>query len=72
MTAESARQAQEREVRMKALLEESERLMQTIYNTSNTNPVFKQLPEADRVEIYALAEDLNDVLGQLKQEGQPL
>jgi predicted PurR-regulated permease PerM len=70
--AESARQAQEREVQAQALIDESERLMQTIYETSNKNPAFQHLPEPDRMEIYNLAEELNQVLGQLRKEGEPL
>jgi hypothetical protein len=70
--AETARQAQERETQVQALVEESERLMKTIYDTSNKNPAFQQLPEPERLEVYALAEELNDVLGQLKEEGQLL
>lgn len=72
MAAESARQAQERETQVQALMDESERLMQTIYETSNKNPAFKNLPEPDRLEIYSLAEELNGLLGQIKKEGQPL
>jgi predicted PurR-regulated permease PerM len=70
--AESARQAQEREAQVQSLMDESERLMQTIYETSNKNPAFKNLPEADRLEIYSLAEELNGLLGQINKEGQPL
>jgi predicted PurR-regulated permease PerM len=72
MAAESARQAQEREVQVQTLMEESERLMQIIYETSNKNPAFKNLPEPDRLEIYSLAEELNGLLGQINKEGQPL
>lgn len=70
--AESARQAQEREAQVQTLMNESERLMQTIYETSNKNPAFKDLPESDRLEIYSLAEELNGLLGQMNKEGQPL
>ncbi|HEX5809135.1 MAG TPA: AI-2E family transporter [Anaerolineales bacterium] len=70
--AESARQAQEREVQIHSLLSESQKLMQTIYQTSNKNPAFKALPEADRLEIYSLAEELNQVLGQMQKEGEPI
>jgi predicted PurR-regulated permease PerM len=68
--AESARQAQEREVRIQSLIDESQELMQIIYETSNKNPSFQSLPEADRLEIYNLAEELNQVLGQMRQEGE--
>lgn len=68
--AESARNASEREVQVQSLINESQQLMQTIYETSNKNPSFKDLPEADRLEIYSLAEELNQVLGQIKKEGE--
>jgi predicted PurR-regulated permease PerM len=70
--AESARQAQEREIRIQGLIDESQQLMQTIYETSNKNPAFQNLPEADRLEIYNLAEELNRVLGQIQKEGEPI
>ena len=68
--AESARQGEEREVRIQTLIDESQDLMQTIYETSNKNPSFKNLPEADRLEIYDLAEELNQLLGQMRKEGE--
>jgi predicted PurR-regulated permease PerM len=70
--AESARQAQERATRIQGLIDESQQLMQTIYETSNKNPAFQNLPEADRLEIYNLAEELNRVLGQIQKEGEPI
>ncbi|HSA99621.1 MAG TPA: hypothetical protein VLE49_03145 [Anaerolineales bacterium] len=70
MAAESARQAHDREVQLQALLGESQKLMQTIYETSNKNLSFREIPEADRLEIYNLAEELNQVLGQINMEGE--
>lgn len=70
--AESSRNAQEKEVQVQSLINESQQLMQTIYETSNKNPAFRDLPEADRLEIYNLAEELNQVLGQIKKEGEAL
>jgi predicted PurR-regulated permease PerM len=72
MTAESNAQAQNKEMQIQALIVESQELMQTIYKTSNKNPAFQHLPESDRLEIYALAEELNQVLGQIKKEGEVL
>lgn len=70
--AESSRNAKEKEVQVQSLINESQQLMQTIYETSNKNPAFRDLPEADRLEIYNLAEELNQVLGQIKKEGEAL
>jgi hypothetical protein len=70
--AEANKQAQEREVKVQSLIGESQELMQTIYETSNRNPAFKDLPEEDRMELYHLAEELNQVLGQMKEEGEGL
>lgn len=61
-----------REVQVQSLLDESQALMQTIYETSNRNPSFQNLPEADRLEIYHLAEELNQVLEQVKEQGEKL
>jgi hypothetical protein len=46
--------------------------MQTIYETSNKNPSFQTMPERDRLEIHNLAEELNQLLGQLNKEGEAL
>jgi predicted PurR-regulated permease PerM len=70
--AESAKHLQDREVRIQTLMDESQELMQTIYETSNKNPAFRDLPEEDRLEIYHLAEELNEVLGQMKKEGETI
>jgi len=70
--AESNRHAQDREIQVQTLINESQQLMQTIYETSNKNPAFQRLPEPDRLEIYNLAEELNQTLGQIKKEGEAL
>ena len=70
--AETAGQTEEREMRIQSLIDESQQLMQTIYETSNKNPAFRELPEADRLEIYDLAEELNQVLGQMQKEGETI
>ena len=70
--AENARKAQNKELQIQTLITESDELMQTLYETSNQNPSFKNLPEADRLEIYALTEELNQFLRQIKGEGQTL
>jgi len=68
--AESARRAQEKEVRVQSLIDESQSLMQSIYETSNRNPSFQDLPEEDRLEIYSLTEELNQVLMQIRKESE--
>jgi hypothetical protein len=68
--AESARQAQERDLQIKTIIDESQKLMETIYETSNRNPAFKNLPEADRLELYSLAEELNRTLSQVSKGGE--
>jgi hypothetical protein len=70
--ADSARQAQSKEEKIQALIEESRALMQTINETSNKNPSFQNLPEADRLEIYNLADELNQLLGNITKEGDLL
>jgi predicted PurR-regulated permease PerM len=70
--AESAKRAQDKEQEMQALIDESQSLMQTIYESSNKSPSFKELPESDRLEIYALTEELNQLLRQLKEESEVL
>jgi predicted PurR-regulated permease PerM len=70
--AESAKRAQEKEQEAQSLVDESQALMQTIYETSNKNPSFKELPESDRLELYALTEELNQLLRQLKKEEETL
>jgi hypothetical protein len=46
--------------------------MQTIYEISNKNPSFQDLPEPDRLEIYNLADELNQLLGKMRKEGEIL
>lgn len=70
--AESAKRAQSKEQEVQSLIDESQELMQTLYETSNKNPSFKELPESDRLEIYSLTEELNQLLRQLKKEGEAL
>jgi len=68
--AENARKAQERELQIQSLINESQDLMQALYETSNQNPAFRNLPEADRLELYAITEELNQFLSQTKEEGE--
>jgi predicted PurR-regulated permease PerM len=70
--AESARQAQEKELQMQSLINESQDLMLALYETSNQNPAFRNVPEADRLEMYALTEELNQFLRQIKEEGKAI
>jgi len=69
-TAEAGRQARARELKVQSLIEASEELRQNIYETSNQNPAFQNLPEADRLEIYQLADDLNQVLQNVREEAE--
>ena len=71
-TAESARQAEDKQLQIQSLIHESQVLMQSIHETSNRNPTFQDLPEADRQEIYSLTEELNRLLSQMQKEGEPL
>ena len=70
--AETARKAQDKEVQIQSLIHESEELMQILYENSNQNPSFQNLPEADRLEMYELTEELNQFLRQIREEGQSL
>ena len=70
--SEASKESQVREVQVQALVNESQELMQTIYETSNKNPSFQTMPEKDRIEIYNLAEELNRLLGQLNKDGEVL
>jgi predicted PurR-regulated permease PerM len=70
--AESAKRAQEKEQEVQSLLDESQELMQTIYEASNKNTSFKELPEPDRLEIYSLTEELNQILMQLKEKREAI
>ena len=70
LAAESASHAENRKIQLQTLLDESQKLMETIYETSNKNPAFRALPEADRLELYSLTEELNQTLSQIKQEAE--
>ena len=69
---ESARQIENKAIQVTAMVDESQKLMETIYETSNKNPAFKDLPEADRLELYSLAEELSNALNQITKEGQAI
>ena len=66
--AETAKRAEERDQEMRSLIAESQTLMQTIYETSNRSASFKDLPEPDRLEMYSLTEQLNQVLRQIQSK----
>ena len=70
--AESAKRAQDKETDVQSLIDESQQLMQSIYETSNQNPLFQEMPESDRLEIYSLTERLNQLLRQIQKEGEAL
>ncbi|RPI94828.1 MAG: AI-2E family transporter [Chloroflexi bacterium] len=70
--AEANKQAHNKEMAIQALIDENQKLMQIIYETSNRNASFQDLPETDRLEIYNLAEELNQALGQVKEQGEKL
>lgn len=70
--AEAGRQSRNKEMAIQALIDENQKLMQIIYETSNRNASFQDLPETDRLEIYNLAEELNQALGQVQEQGEKL
>jgi predicted PurR-regulated permease PerM len=72
IAAESAHHAQEKKVRINAMVDESQKLMETIYENSNKNTGFQNLPEVDRLELYSLAEELNRTLNQITKEGEAI
>ncbi len=69
IAAEASRQAQKKEGLIQSLLEESQSLKQAIYETSS-NPASRSLPEADRLELYALADEMNQLLEQIKKDNE--
>lgn len=69
-SAENARKAQEKQLQIQSLIQDSQDLMQTLYETSNQNPSFQNLPEADRLELYAITEELNQFLRQVQEEDE--
>jgi predicted PurR-regulated permease PerM len=68
--AESARRAQDKELAVQSLINESQQLMETLDETTNQNSSFRELPEGDRLEMYSLTERLDQLLRQLKEEGE--
>jgi predicted PurR-regulated permease PerM len=70
--AETAKQAEDKQLQIQSLIRESQALMQSIHETSNRHPTFQGLPEADRQEIYSLTEELNQLLSQMQKESDPL
>jgi predicted PurR-regulated permease PerM len=70
--AETARKAQDKEMQIQSLIDESQQLLQSLYETSNQNPSFRNLPEADRSELYSLTEELHQFLTQIREEGSAL
>jgi len=70
--AETSRQAQQKELQIQSLIKESQDLMQALYETSNQNPAFRDLPEAERLEMYALTEELNQFLRQIQKQGETI
>ena len=70
--AETAKRAENKQLQVQSLINESQNLMQTIYETSNRNKAFKDLPEEDRLEIYSLTEELNRLLTQIQKEGESI
>ena len=67
--AEASRQAQNKETLMQSLLDESERVKQAISENSR-DPDLPSLPEADRLELYALADEIQQLLGQMKKDNE--
>ncbi|HLO14873.1 MAG TPA: AI-2E family transporter [Anaerolineales bacterium] len=69
LTAEANLRAQNKERQIQALIGESQSLRQAIYETSN-QPASQNLPESDRLELYALADELDQLLGQLNKDSE--
>jgi predicted PurR-regulated permease PerM len=65
--AESARRAENKELAVQSLINETQQLMQTLYETSNQNSSFRELPETVRLEMYSLTERLNQILRHIKE-----
>ena len=70
LAAESARRADDKELTIQSLINETQQLMQSLYAKSNQNSSFRDLPEPDRLEMYSLTERLNQLLRQIKDEGE--
>lgn len=70
--AETARKAQDKELQIQSLIDESQELMQSLHENFDQNPSIRNLPEADRLEMYALTEELNQFLRQIREEGAAL
>lgn len=70
--AESARQAEDKQLQIESLMRESQALLQSLHETSNRDVSSLELPETDRQEIYSLTEELNQVLSQMQRESEPL
>jgi len=67
----SNRQFSEKEADVLSLIDESKRLMHIFDETSNDkDSLLKEIPESDRLEIKAIAEELGQVLQTLKNEGE--
>ena len=67
---ETAKRAQDKELAVQSLINESQQLMQTLYQTTNQSSSFRELPEGDRLEMYSMTERLNQLLRQIKEEGE--
>jgi predicted PurR-regulated permease PerM len=70
-------QFSEKEADVLALIDESKRLMHIFDETSNNDANSKdsplnEIPESDRLEIKAIAQELGEVLQKLKEEGETI
>src|SRR5688572_25948333 len=68
--AQSAGRAENKDLAVQSLIRESQQLMQTLHESSQQNSSFRELPEGDRLEMYSLAERLNQLLRRIKEEGE--
>jgi len=73
----SNRQFSEKEADVLSLIDESKRLMhifdETSKDSNNSNSKdFNEIPESDRLEIKAIAQELGEVLQKLKDEGESI
>lgn len=63
----------EQEADVLELIDESKRLMHVFDETSNDKTFsINEIPEADRLEVKAIAQELDQILQQLKTEGEAL
>ena len=73
----SSGQFSEKEADVLSLIDESKRLMHIFDETasssnSSSGKDFNEIPESDKLEIKAIAQELGEVLQKLKDEGEAI